>query len=260
MSYSLVGAAQVGGNGYGNFTVTTAGNLIVVAVFSAGTGTNGSFSSPLLTGGGVTWTHIASYFQFDSTSGYNGVELFGACPPVGAGSLTVNNTFSPLLSGFPVAQEVSLPTPGVWSIDNGNYSTFTATGSGSFPSLTASGAGRLWVGGLGVYRNYSGSYYLGISQSGPATTLYATPSTVKNQGFIFAVDTLPGTSAYSPTWSGYNYLVEGSIGAAMLYSPPASSNPTRPVTSRVPVQRAANWFKRASGLWSPESGLIPRAA
>ena len=44
----------------------------------------------------------------------------------------------------------------------------------------------------------------------------------------------------------------------VVASPPAA--PSGPRVYSQAVQRASAWMKRESGLWSPESGLIPRAA
>ena len=65
-------------------------------------------------------------------------------------------------------------------------------------------------------------------------------------------------SVESPTWAWTGARQLLSVGAVIKQA--SNPTPTRPTVYSQAVQRAANWMKRESGLWSPESGLIPRAA
>ena len=64
----------------------------------------------------------------------------------------------------------------------------------------------------------------------------------------------------SDSSADFSWTYNGNFMGALFYMTSATPAPTRPRIYSQAVQRAANWMKRESGLWSPESGLIPRAA
>ena len=182
-------------------------------------------------------------------SGTSGtITIGGATGGGSSGKLTFLGGFALPLTGASLGSGAAI-------VNNYGYVDSSAVSVSSLagPSITPTVAGSL---ALWFTAPLSGTITVTMPSS-PWTTIETNTNT--NEPSVSAIINPSTSAALNPTFS-YSNSTEAFNGGILILPPSATSAPTLPITSNVPVQRAANWFKRASGLWSPESGLIPRAA
>ena len=141
MAITTVGSLYVGGGGAVTISPTKIGNVMVIFFKCSATTTPSAVS-----GGGVTTWNLLS--NFVDGIGLGAQIWWGIITSPGS-NLTATYTFGNPGSAYSSAQEFSGGS-GTWSAGpngGGNYSSGSATGS--FPSVTDSIGGNLWLGSWG---------------------------------------------------------------------------------------------------------------
>ena len=267
MAYTAVGSlAATSGSGTNVSSLTLAvsptaiGDVLVLFAGDCGYhntlhpaySTNDTPVSGVSGGGVTTWNKLVGN-GVGTNDGTDSEIWWGVITATGAQTISVNwsapNSYQAL-----VAQQFHSSTAGTWTAGSVTLSTTVAETLTSFTAITAPLAGQLY---LGAQANLSINET--ITLTGGMAGEY--PGGGTSGSVIYAYNLSPGTSAQTPSWpsgSGEPTYTDAQV-AGFLYTA-APSSPTRPRVYSQAVQRAANWMKRESGLLSPESGLIPRAA
>ena len=260
MSYSLVGTpAQPTWSAPKNstsFTVSitnvTVGDVVCLSLFPDTV--YGLPAGITLSGGGVTTWHVVD-------SGATGIQYiaWGVVTTTGANTLTVTHTanVSSALSGVAAQAEFSSSLGSAWVQDAALlYATTTTTSVWTSSSLTPSADALMLV--LMDAGTIGGGLNMPTVPSPSATTEATGASSVNNIGYFYLLGSGTAPLTVEVSDSG-NTMGAGGVVIFFLEVLPPSSPPPIRVYSQA-VQRASAWMKRETGLWSPESGLIPRAA
>lgn len=189
-----------------------------------------------MSGGGVTtWTHILGPSVLSGLA--DSMDLWWGVV-TSAGSQTVTFTASAALTGLAcsyVAQQFTIGGSGsTWAIDGTQTGTKTNASAAlvTFPTLTPSGAGRLYV-GSGVQGGFGTTY--------PLTSGYAnaTVAQVTNTPLIYNTSV---STAQSPTATGANTATSLTDAAIFIGTvpPPTGSKPIM-VVNRASLSRSYNW-------------------
>ena len=253
MAISAVGSIAIS-NGVNTLSVspTAIGNILVLTVPNTGSGVNTPLTA--VSGGGVTTWVLVAWGGY-RTPGY-GIDLwYGVVTSTGASTITITAS-SPSYGSMALGcLEFSGGSAGTWSLDGGGSSQNGHTSSFSYPSLTPSGANELYVAtcvssSLSTSGQTSGFTYivpLGLTGNEANGTL------VYNVAASSPTAQSPNQSTSLAYWQAAAILL------IFTATPPVKSR--RPKGLPAAVRRANNYFKRESGLWEPERGLIvPRAA
>ena len=178
-------------------------------------------------------------------TGTTDVEIWG-CPSVtgAAKTVTVSTTGANnyIASAYEIANASSL-----------SYAGSNSASSGTNASLVFTG---LTVGSLCLGLTNNGAV---VSTAPPGWTSYNgsggqfTYGNGLDTAYITAASSIETATWTMPSQNWYT------IGVVALVAAPSFA-PSQPPRSFTAVSRAANWMKRETGLWSPESGLRPRLA
>ena len=210
---------------------------------------------PVLTGvsgGGVATWH--------SLGGYGNIFEVAWGVVTTAGSNTATITYNSVSSADTLAvsyAEFASSNGSAWAQDSASWIGYTGSGTTWTASAITAAEDAILLVALDQPTIGQGLY--SVSVASPAMAEAVGSASLYDYPIFYLLDT--GTTSESvEIAAGGGTMSAGAFYEFFLYVPAPSSAPARPRRSNVAVQRAANWFKRETGLWSPESGLIPRAA
>ncbi len=220
--------------------------IVIVIGFSVG--------YPVLTGvsgGGVATWH--------SLGGYGNIFEVAWGVVTTAGSNTATITYNSVSSADTLAvsyAEFASSNGSAWAQDSASWIGYTGSGTTwTASAITAAEDAILLV---ALDQPTIGQGLNTVSVASPAMAEAVGSASLYDYPIFYLLDT--GTTSESvEIAAGGGTLSAGAFYEFFLYVPAPSSAPPPRIYSQA-VQRAANWFKRESGLWSPESGLIPRTA
>jgi hypothetical protein len=183
---------------------------------------------------------------------YTGAIAWGIVTSVGTSTLTVVSSAATYAQTLLGTFEFNSSIPGSWAQDGlfGTVGNTSGASSGTYASLTPSGANELYAAQLTTHLTPSGSTAGFTYVNGWETNSNIAASLVYNLS-------ASSPTTQSPAWgsSATNY----STSSVLLKFIPASL--PAPVIKLQAVRRAATYFRRQSGLWAPERGFVlPRVA
>ena len=236
-----------------------AGNLIAVMVTICDAS---ALTSPDPT---ATFPGVASLNRVIITTGAAWV-FWGVANTTSAETFTLSG-LSTSSDYIVIAQEIA-GTGATWTYDTSAAVAIPDTAAYSItltPSVPGAGIAQFAAYSAGSTANPTGTFSGGFVWQGP-NSFESISWTVSGHiyydvgGGAISVTVPAGatTLTVADPYMNSNPKIPGYFAGALFYmtAPVLTSAPIR-VYSQA-VQRASSWMKRASGLWSPESGLIPR--
>jgi hypothetical protein len=162
-------------------TPTAVGDVLVLGSADLG----GPSPLTAVSGGGVTtWTKLIAY----AYSSYEVEIWFGQVTTAGAATITVSATGPPISLA---AQQFSAGSPATWAADGSGAGAYHTTALGSYPSVTPSGSGELYLGFAEMTATIGGS---------TSGFVYTTVNSA--QQFVYS---LSAPSPSAPAWTSSSY-------------------------------------------------------
>lgn len=162
---------------------------------------------------------------------------------------STNSTFTDM-AAYCLHPGISSPT---WGVVATGGTTNASSTSVTFPTLVSNAV---------ALQAYIGFAFLNNSWASGATPAGFTSWNTSSPGLDLGIYdlSLATNTGYTPTGQQTPASTAASVGVILSVASVPSYAPRALPRSFTAVSRAANWMKRETGLWSPESGLRPRVA